>query len=67
MARLGRGSEQIRLVDLVVDRWLTNTPGSWLVIIAGKRVFCPKSQCEFNEDEGTITMPEWLAIEKELV
>ena len=27
----------------------------------------PKSQCEWNEDESTMTMPEWLAIEKELV
>jgi hypothetical protein len=67
MAKLGRGSEKVRLVDLEVDRWITNTPKSWLVIIGGRRVFVPKSNCEFYEDEGYVTMPEWLAIEKELV
>ena len=29
-------------------------------------VWLPKSQCENNED-GTFTMPEWLAIEKDLI
>lgn len=67
MAKLGRGSAQVRLVDLNVDRWVTSTPRAWLVIIDGKRIFCPKSICEFDEDEGIVTMPEWLAIEKELV
>lgn len=67
MAKLGRGSVQIRLVDLVVDQWLTSTPKSWLVVIGGKRVFAPKSICEFYEDDGYLSMPEWLAIEKELI
>jgi len=29
-------------------------------------VWLPRSQIEINDD-GTVTMPEWLAIEKELV
>jgi hypothetical protein len=29
-------------------------------------VWLPKSQCEWDEDAKTMTMPEWLAIEKEL-
>lgn len=24
----------------------------------------PKSKCEYNEDDGTFTMEEWLALEK---
>jgi hypothetical protein len=60
-------NESERLVDLRVDRWITNTPMAWLVIIDGKRTLCPFSQCEFNDDEGIMTMPEWLAIEKDLV
>lgn len=67
MTKLGRGSDQTRVVDLNVDRWLTETPRSWLLLIGGKRIFCPKSNCEFDQDEGIVTMPEWLAIEKELV
>jgi len=28
------------------------------------RVWLPKSQVEYNEDDKTFTMPEWLALEK---
>lgn len=31
-----------------------------------RSVWLPKSQIEVNDD-GTVTMPEWLPIEKELV
>lgn len=31
------------------------------------RTWIPKSQCEYNEDEGTFTMPLWLAKEKGLI
>jgi hypothetical protein len=30
-------------------------------------VWLPKSQVKWDEDTSTMTMPEWLAIEKELV
>lgn len=30
-------------------------------------VWLPKSQCEWDADEKTMTMPEWLAREKELI
>lgn len=32
-----------------------------------KWTWLPKSQVEVNTDEGTVTMPEWLATEKGLV
>jgi hypothetical protein len=32
-----------------------------------RMVWLPKSQVEWNPDDGTMTMPDWLAIEKELV
>lgn len=32
-----------------------------------KFVWLPKSQCEWDEGEQMMTMPEWLAIEKELI
>lgn len=28
------------------------------------RIWLPKSQVEYNEDDKTFTMPEWLALEK---
>jgi hypothetical protein len=30
-------------------------------------VWLPKSQCEWDEESHTMTMPEWLAQEKELI
>lgn len=30
-------------------------------------VWLPKSQCQWNETDKTMTMPEWLAKEKELI
>lgn len=30
-------------------------------------VWLPKSQCEWDENDKTMTMPEWLALEKGLI
>lgn len=30
-------------------------------------VWLPKSQCEWDKDNQTMAMPEWLAMEKELI
>ena len=32
-----------------------------------RKVWLPKSQCEWDADSRTMTMPRWLAEEKELV
>jgi hypothetical protein len=32
-----------------------------------KMVWLPKALVEVNADDGTVTMPEWLAVEKGLV
>ena len=56
------------LVDVKVARWLVDRPQSVLILTEdGKRVWLAKSTCEINEDDGTVTMSEALAIEKELV
>lgn len=62
-----RNDSDKKLVDLEVERWLTETPKAWLLQIEGKRVWLAKSSCEFYEDDGIVTMPQWIAIEKELV
>lgn len=33
----------------------------------GETVWLPKSQVEYDQDSGTFTMPEWLALEKGLI
>lgn len=42
------------------------TEGAFLVHDGVRQVWLPKSMTE-NNDDGTFTLPEWLAIEKELV
>lgn len=32
-----------------------------------RQVWLPKSQCEWDPDDKTMAMPEWLAQEKELI
>lgn len=49
-----------RLVHQTTDAWLIETD-------SGDEVWLPKSQCELDEDDNTVEVPEWLAIEKGLV
>lgn len=58
------------LIDIAVQV-RHETPKAWLVFDGRREVWIPKSQAEL-ELEGsigaaTITMPEWLAKEKELI
>ena len=46
------------------------TKAAWLVNDGDKDVWLPKSQCEIEMGKGTdciVTLPEWLAKEKELI
>jgi hypothetical protein len=40
---------------------------AWLFHNGTTKVWLPKSQCEWDEETKKMTMPEWLAIEKELI
>ena len=42
------------------------TDAAYLIDDGVTKVWVPKSQVEMNDD-GTFTMPEWLAQEKELI
>lgn len=54
------------LVDITAQIKFS-TDKAWLIVTEDKKeVWLPMSQAENNGD-GTFTMPEWLAIEKELV
>ena len=61
-------SRDPKLVDLAVEV-RHDTPHAWLIHDGHRDVWCPKSQCEVTETRGPsiITMPEWLAKEKELI
>ena len=53
------------LVDIAAEL-RHETEKAFLIFDGAKTVWLPKSQVEQNGD-GTFTMPEWLAIEKELI
>jgi hypothetical protein len=53
------------LVDIAAEL-RHETEKAFLVFDGAKTVWLPKSQVEQNDD-GTFTMPEWLAHEKELI
>jgi hypothetical protein len=57
-----------KLCDIAAElRHETQGPKSAYLIFDGVReAWLPKSQCQRNDD-GTFTMPEWLATLKELI
>ncbi len=61
-------SGQSNLIDLDDCEVLFETEKAFAVKnIKDETVFLPKSLVEFDEEDGTITLPEWLAEEKELI
>lgn len=55
-----------KLVDISGDI-LHETEKAYLFFDGGRQVWLAKSQCQWDEDAKEMTLPEWLAIEKELV
>jgi len=66
---MGRRSEPVTITDVTVDH---ETDMALKCIIEGKEYWIPKSQIDDDSevsalgDEGTLVIPEWLAIEKGL-
>lgn len=56
-----------KLCDIEFDRLLEGTKKAFYIQVGDKRYWLPRSQCELAGDANVVTMPEWLAIEKELV
>jgi hypothetical protein len=54
-----------RLTDVAAEL-RHETPRAYLIFDGATEVWLPKSQVERNDD-GTFTMPEWLAKEKGLI
>jgi len=57
-----------QLVDVDYDEFrFTTAKGGSLFVINGKDVWLPAQLIEVDKDELVITMPEWLAKDKELI
>ena len=50
----------IRLVDIAAEL-RHETLKAWLIFDGDQEVWVPKSLVEYNKDDKTFTMPEWLA------
>jgi hypothetical protein len=65
-----RSSGASDLTDLTLD-WVTETADAIAVRLEGRKVWLPKSAIEYERDPAkrsvTVTLPEWLAIDKGLV
>lgn len=48
------------------EELIHETDLAYLVEIEGDEYWLPKSQCDIDEDDQTIEMPNWLAREKGL-
>jgi hypothetical protein len=57
----------MKLVDLEYDEIKHETEKAYLFVIDGKDVWLPKSVVQINETDKEVTLPESLAIDKELV
>ncbi len=53
--------------DYGYDELVTETDAAWLVRIDGEEYWLPKSKCEINEAHQEIIIPNWLAMEKEMI
>ena len=65
------GGQSARLVDIAAELRHETHPedperGAFLIHDGIRLAWLPKTQAEKNDD-GTFTMPEWLAQEKELI
>lgn len=63
----GRGSEKDEIVDLEYEALKARTVSAALFVFGGKDVWLPFSQIEIDEEQQSVTMPEWLAFEKGLI
>jgi hypothetical protein len=56
----------IRLVDIAAEL-RHETLKAFLIFDGDQEVWVPKSLVEYNKDDKTFTMPEWLAKKLELI
>jgi hypothetical protein len=61
-----RRQKESRLIDIAVTV-LHETASAYRIFDGTKTEWVPKSQVEYNEEDGVVTMPEWLAKEKEFI
>lgn len=60
------GNGRSNLID-VAGQLKHETQAAYLFFDGSQEVWLPKSQCEWDSSDKTMTMPEWLAKDKGLI
>jgi len=60
------GIPRDELLTIDYDALLHEGEMAWLIEIDGRQVWLPKSECELDEDDGTIEVPKWICDEEDL-
>lgn len=60
------GNYKSDLVDIACEVQ-AETDKAYLIFDGDTKVWLPKSQCEFDQDDKTMAIPIWLAKEKGLI
>lgn len=65
----GKQGKDTQLIDITFEAIINETPKAWLLIFPNKpdEIWFPKSECEVYEQNYVVTMPAWLAREKDLI
>lgn len=50
-----------------VEEYKHETDKAWLLVIDGEEYWLAKSQCDYDEEEMVVEIPDWLAEEKGLL
>lgn len=61
---LGTPRDELQTIDY--DALIHEGEQAWLVDIDGRELWLPKSQCEIDEDDSTIEVPQWICDEEDL-
>ena len=52
--------------EYAFDELIKESELAWLLKMSDDEIWFPKSECELDEHDKLITVPEWLAVEKGL-
>ena len=58
---------EMEKIEIPFDRILQESDLAWLLDLGDDEVWFPKSQCELDEDNKFIEVPEYIAVDKGLV
>ena len=55
------------MVKVYFEELIRESDQAWFIFLEdGREIWFPKSQCELDEDEKWIDMPDWLAFDEGL-